>query len=65
MVGRVGEIEKGKSPAISRRTDIEDRHARSLQREYRTLVKERSRSSNRIKGLLASQGLVTSAALQG
>jgi transposase len=33
--------------------------ARSLQREYRTLVKERSRSSNRIKGLLASQGLVT------
>jgi transposase len=30
----------------------------SLQREYRTLVKERSRSVNRIKGLLASQGLV-------
>ena len=35
-----------------------DEDARSLQREYRTLVKERSRSSNRIKGLLASQGLV-------
>ena len=37
---------------------ITDEDARSLQREYRTLVKERSRSSNRIKGLLASQGLV-------
>jgi transposase len=37
---------------------VEDEDARSLQREYRTLVKERSRSINRIKGLLASQGLV-------
>jgi transposase len=37
---------------------VEDEDARSLQREYRTLVKERSRSVNRIKGLLASQGLV-------
>jgi len=37
---------------------LEDEDARSLQREYRTLVKERSRSVNRIKGLLASQGLV-------
>jgi transposase len=37
---------------------VNDEDARSLQREYRTLVKERSRSSNRIKGLLASQGLV-------
>jgi len=37
---------------------VTDEDARSLQREYRTLVKERSRSSNRIKGLLASQGLV-------
>lgn len=37
---------------------LADEDARSLQREYRTLVKERSRSSNRIKGLLASQGLV-------
>ena len=37
---------------------VADEDARSLQREYRTLVKERSRSSNRIKGLLASQGLV-------
>ena len=37
---------------------VSDEDARSLQREYRTLVKERSRSSNRIKGLLASQGLV-------
>lgn len=36
---------------------VADEDARSLQREYRTLVKERSRSSNRIKGLLASQGL--------
>ena len=39
---------------------VADEDARSLQREYRTLVKERSRSSNRIKGLLASQGLVAS-----
>jgi transposase len=37
---------------------VADEDARSLQREYRTLIKERSRSSNRIKGLLASQGLV-------
>ena len=37
---------------------VADEDARSLQREYRTLVKERSRSSNRIKGLLASQGAV-------
>lgn len=37
---------------------VADEDARSLQREYRTLVKERSRSTNRIKGLLASQGLV-------
>jgi transposase len=37
---------------------VADEDARSLQREYRTLVKERSRSSNRIKGLLASQGIV-------
>ena len=37
---------------------VADEDARSLQREYRTLVKERSRSVNRIKGLLASQGLV-------
>jgi transposase len=37
---------------------VADEDARSLQREYRTLVKERSRSSNRIKGLVASQGLV-------
>jgi len=35
----------------------EDEDARSLQREYRTLVKERTRSANRILGLLASQGL--------
>jgi transposase len=34
-----------------------DEDARSLQREYRTLVKERTRSANRILGLLASQGL--------
>lgn len=35
-----------------------DEDARSLQREYRTLVKERTRSTNRILGLLANQGLV-------
>jgi transposase len=37
---------------------VADEDARSLQREYRTLVEERKRSSNRIKGLLASQGVV-------
>lgn len=37
---------------------VADEDARSLQREYRTLVKERTRSANRILGLLASQGLV-------
>lgn len=37
---------------------VEDEDARSLQREYRTLVKERTRSVNRIRGLLASHGLV-------
>lgn len=35
----------------------EDEDARSLQREYRTLVRERARSSNRIRGLLANHGL--------
>ncbi len=44
--------------SVVRVPSVEDEDARSLQREYRTLVKERSRSSNRIKGLLASQGLV-------
>ena len=34
-----------------------DEDARSLHREYRTLVKERSRSVNRIRGLLANHGL--------
>ena len=38
---------------------VADEDARSLQREYRTLVKERARSSNRIRGLLASQGLAS------
>jgi transposase len=37
---------------------VADEDARSLQREYRTLVKERTRSTNRIRGLLASHGLV-------
>ena len=36
----------------------EDEDARSLQREFRTLVKERTRSTNRIRGLLANHGLV-------
>ena len=44
--------------SVVRVPSVADEDARSLQREYRTLVKERSRSSNRIKGLLASQGLV-------
>ncbi len=37
---------------------VADEDARSLQREFRTLVKERTRSSNRIRGLLSSHGLV-------
>lgn len=36
---------------------VPDEDARSLQREYRTLVKERTRSANRIRGLLANHGL--------
>jgi len=44
--------------SVVRVPSVADEDARSLQREYRTLVKERSRSSNRMKGLLASQGLV-------
>jgi transposase len=36
---------------------VRDEDARSLQREYRTLVKERTRSANRIRGLLANHGL--------
>lgn len=44
--------------SVVRVPSVADEDARSLQREYRTLVKERSRSSNRIQGLLASQGLV-------
>lgn len=36
---------------------VADEDARSLQREYRTLVKERTRSANRIRGLLANHGL--------
>ena len=37
---------------------VADEDARSLQREFRTLVKERTRSSNRIRGLLSNHGLV-------
>jgi transposase len=37
---------------------VQDEDDRSLQREYRTLVKERTRSINRIRGLLANHGLV-------
>jgi transposase len=43
--------------SVVRVPSVADEDARSLQREYRTLVKERSRSVNRIKGLLAGQGL--------
>lgn len=35
----------------------EDEDARSLHRELKTLIKERTRSTNRIKGLLLTQGL--------
>lgn len=43
--------------SVARLPSVEDEDARSLQREYRTLVKERTRSANRIQGLLASHGL--------
>lgn len=43
--------------SVVRVPSVEDEDARSLQREYRTLVKERTRSANRIQGLLASHGL--------
>jgi transposase len=44
--------------SVVRVPSVADEDVRSLQREYRTLIKERSRSVNRIKGLLAGQGLV-------
>jgi transposase len=44
--------------SVVRVPSVDDEDARSLQREYRTLVKERTRSVNRIRGLLASHGLV-------
>lgn len=43
--------------SIVRVPTLQDEDARSLQREYRTLVKERARSANRIRGLLANHGL--------
>jgi transposase len=43
--------------SVVRVPSVADEDARSLHREYRTLVKERTRSVNRIRGLLASQGL--------
>ena len=43
--------------SVVRVPSVDDEDARSLQREYRTLVKERTRSANRIRGLLASHGL--------
>jgi transposase len=43
--------------SVVRVPSVKDEDARSLQREYRTLVKERTRSANRIQGLLASHGL--------
>lgn len=44
--------------SVVRVPSVEDEDARSLQREYRTLTKERTRSANRIRGLLANHGLV-------
>jgi transposase len=43
--------------SVVRIPSVAEEDARSLHREYRTLVKERTRSVNRIRGLLASQGL--------
>ncbi len=43
--------------SVVRVPSVDDEDARSLQREYRTLVKERTRSANRIRGLLASHGV--------
>jgi transposase len=43
--------------SIARVPSVSDEDARSLHRELRTLVKERSRSTNRIKGLLMNHGI--------
>ena len=43
--------------SVVRVPSCSDEDARSMHREYRTLVKERSRSVNRIRGLLANHGL--------
>jgi transposase len=45
--------------SVVRVPSVKDEDARSLQREYRTLVKERTRSANRIQGLLANHGLAS------
>jgi|TARA_B100000315_G_scaffold221626_1_gene225139 transposase len=46
-----------KAFSVVRVPSIEDEDARSLHRELQTLKKERTRSTNRIKGLLVGQGL--------
>ena len=43
--------------SVVRVPSVEDEDARCLHRELRTLKKERARCSNRIKGLLFSQGV--------
>jgi transposase len=43
--------------SIVRVPSVEDEDARSLHRELRTLIKERTRSTNRIKGLLMNHGV--------
>lgn len=43
--------------SVVRVPSVEDEDARSLHRELQTLKKERTRSSNRIKGLLLTQGI--------
>lgn len=43
--------------SVVRVPSVEEEDARSLHREHRTLTKERTRLANRIRGLLANQGL--------
>ena len=47
----------GKIWSVVRVPSVEEEDRRQLHRELRTLKKERTRTTNRIKGLLASQGI--------
>lgn len=58
MLSREGLGEKGVWSSVHM-PSVADEDARSLHGAYRTLAKKRARSSNRIRALLASQGLAS------